>query len=126
MSKKIFMFLIILFFISCDTYGELLNFNGGELYYTSNITSYEAHQLGNYCVQEGFFDGNLKTVQLDKNGNTYEFRMVIKKGLENDPEILDLMKIWAYSLSQDVFNGSQVDIHLCDEYLKTLRVVKYF
>lgn len=113
--------------ISCNSgYGKLLEFNGGELYYTSNISSYEAHQLGNYCIQEGFFDGNSKTIQIDKNGGVYEFRMVIKKGLENDPDVLDVAKIVAFQLSQDVFNGNQVDIHLCDEYLKTLRVVVDF
>jgi len=49
--------------------------------------------------------------------------MVIKKGMENDQEYIQLCKAFAEELSTNVFGGSQVDIHLCDEYLKTIRVV---
>lgn len=74
-------------------------------------------------VSNEFFDGNEKTVQLNKNGSTYEFRMVIKKGIENDQEFINIFKQFAEELSVNVFEGSQTDIHLYDEYLKTLRVV---
>jgi hypothetical protein len=49
--------------------------------------------------------------------------MIIKKGLENDEEIIKIMKESAKDLSSNVFGGSPVDIHLCDDHLKTLRVV---
>tara|TARA_B100001250_G_C19140289_1_gene503515 strand:+ start:36 stop:419 length:384 start_codon:yes stop_codon:yes gene_type:complete len=123
MKKKLLLLFMALFFTSCEGYGELLEFNGGELYYTSNVTLAEANKLGKYCVKEGFFDGNEKTIQLDKEGSTYLFRMVVKKGIENDQEFINIAKVTAAELSQNVFNGKQVDIHLCDENLKTLRVV---
>ena len=126
MNKKVLSLFIALFFISCEGYGELLEFNGGELYYTSNVTLAEANKLGKYCVQEQLFNGNRKTVQLDKEGSTYLFRIVVKKGLENDQEYINIAKATAAQLSREVFNGQQVDIHLCDENLKTLRVVVNF
>lgn len=104
-------------------YGTLLEFNGGQLYYTSAVSAAEANKLGNYLVNGEFFDGNEKTVQLNKEGTIYEFRMVIKKGIENDQEFIQLFKQFSTELSTNVFEGNQVDIHLCDDTLKTLRVV---
>lgn len=102
---------------------EKLEFNGGEIYYTSNVTRNDTERLGKYLVENKFFDGNRRTVNLSKSGSIYECRMVIKKGIENDQEYIQGMKLFAQELSQEVFNGNEVDIHLCDEYLKTLRVV---
>lgn len=108
---------------SCSNYGKEKDFNGVQLFYTSTITEAEANSVGNYLIKNKFADGVKKTVQLNKSGNTYEFRMVVKKGIEQDEEYLAAFKVLAAQISADVFNGKQVDIHLCDEYLKTLRVV---
>lgn len=123
----------ILFFLICiliasgceQNYGKRLEFKGSELYYTSSVSIDEAKRLGNYLVSNGFFTDNNKggTVQLNKEGGTYEFRMVIKKGLENDQEFIQTTKQIAAVLSNDVFGGKEVDIHLCDDQLKTIRVV---
>ncbi|MFA6448965.1 MAG: hypothetical protein WCX65_05850 [bacterium] len=102
--------------------GKRLEFNGGELYYTSSITESEANRLVQYLGND-YFDGTPKTVQINKTASTYEFRMVIKKGLEKDPQYIEIAKGVAKELSTEVFGGSQVDIHLCDENLKTIRVV---
>ena len=107
-------------------YGKLLEFNGGQLYYTTNVTVDEANKLGKYLVSEKFFDGNEKTVQINKTGNTFEFRMAIKKGIENDQQFIQIFKQFANELSASVFEGEKVDIHLCDRYLKTIRVVVAF
>ena len=104
-------------------YGTLLEFGKGQLYYTSEVTSSEADRLGKYLVQEGFFNGNEITVQLNKAGETYEFRMVVKKGIESDQEYLKVFREFSSELSTNVFSKKQVDIHLCDDQLETLRVV---
>ena len=122
--KNLYLFLIAMIFVNCGgDRGTLIEFNGGELYYTSSILSREAYKLGEYLVDVEFFDGERKTVQINKTGNTYEFRMVVKKGMEKDEEVIQLLKIFSIELSEDVFNGYAVDVHLCDEYLETLRVV---
>ncbi len=122
MKKTIILFFAILL-TNCDNYGTMLEFNGGELYYTSSVSDREAYKLGEYLVDAEFFDGEGKTVQINKTGNTYEFRMVVKTGIEKDEEFIQLFKLFCVELSENVFNGDSVDIHLCDEYLKTLRVV---
>jgi hypothetical protein len=121
--KNAIILVFTLFLINCDNYGTMLEFNGGELYYTSSVSEREAYKLGEYLVDAEFFDGDGKTIQLNKTGNTYEFRMVIKKGTEKDEEFIQIAKIFANDLSEYVFNGFNVDIHLCDENLSTIRVV---
>lgn len=112
--------------ILAPDFGEKMEFNGGDLYRTATVTEEEATRLGNYLVAGEFFDGNEKTVQLNKNGSTYEFRMVVKLGLDQDPDFIEVAKAFATELSEDVFQGEQVDIHLCDDNLNTLRVVVVF
>jgi hypothetical protein len=63
-------------------------------------------------------------VQLDKEGSNYQFRMVVQKEKQNDPQTLDMMKTFGKELSADVFNNAPVEMHVCDETLKTLSVVK--
>lgn len=108
---------------SCNNYGNEKNFNGVQLFYTSTITEAEANSLGDYLIKSEFADGETKTVQLNKSGNTYEFRMVVKKGIEQDQEYTELGKVLAAEISTEVFNGKQVDVHFCDEKLTTLKVL---
>jgi len=106
-----------------DDYGTEKSFDGVQLWYTSIITEKEADAMGNYLIESGFSDGMEKTVQLNKSGNTYEFRMVVKTGIEQDQEYAELGKLLATEISTFVFNREPVDVHFCDENLKTLRVL---
>jgi hypothetical protein len=120
------LFSLILSGCSGSNYGTKLNFgDNNELYYTDSVTLKEAQALGDYLVKADFFadDSNTRSVQLNKNGSTYEFRMVMKEGLDKDQDTIDLMKLFIVELSDNVFNGESVDAHLCDETFKTLRVV---
>ena len=117
------MFIASVILTSCNNYGNEKNFNGVQLFYTSTITEAEANSLGNYLIKSEFADGGTKTVQLNKSGNTYEFRMVVKKGIEQDQEYTELGKLMAAEISTEVFNGKQVDVHYCDENLTTLKVL---
>lgn len=128
LSLFIFTMLFSVMLSGCggESYGTKINFGqNNELYYTESVTAEQAQVLGDYLVKEEFFanDGNNRTVQLNKTGSTYEFRMVVKTGLDKDQDTIDLMKAVAAELSENVFKGENVDVHLCDETLKTLRVV---
>lgn len=116
--------ILLAFGLACNQYGEKLEFNGGELYYTKNVTEAEAKKLGEYLVKEGFYDGKMKTVQLDKEGGTYQFRMVVIEEKRNDESTLEIFKTFASQISKDVFADAPVEIHVCDENLKTLKVIK--
>lgn len=113
--------------VSCwgryESLGTKLEFNGGELYYTSAVTEAETKKLGDLLVSEGFYDGTKKTAQLNKTGSTYEFRVVTKSGAADDTKMIEVFKSVASELSAKVFNGSEVVVHLCDDNLKTIKVV---
>jgi hypothetical protein len=127
-SILIFTMLFSVMLSSCsgEDYGTKINFGeNNELYYTENVTLEESQALGDYLVKGEFFaaDDNKRTVQLNKTGSTYEFRMVVKEGLDKDQATIDVMETVAADLSANVFNDEVVDVHLCDDTLKTLRVV---
>jgi hypothetical protein len=109
--------------IVADNYGTRKDFNGVELFHTKKITDAEADSLGNYLVKGKFADGNPKTVQLTKSGDTYQFRMVVKKGIDKDPDYLKTFKLFASQLSAGVFKGAPVEVLMCDSYFNTLVVV---
>jgi hypothetical protein len=102
---------------------ERKKFNGTQVFYTASITENEADILGAYLISSGFADGKTKTVQLNKSKNTYEVRMVVIDGYEQDQEYKNLVKTYASEIAENVFKGSQVDIHLCNDKLQTIVVI---
>src|SRR5215218_9184236 len=92
--------------LACTGYGTKLDYNNGELYYTDNVTESDAKKLGDYLVKSGFFNGRKITVQLDKAGSTYQFRMVVMPEKQNDETTMELLKPFAGEISEDVFNGA--------------------
>ncbi|WP_337040491.1 hypothetical protein [Emticicia sp. 17c] len=124
MKKHKFLILVFAILCGCANYGEKVSFTNLDVFYKDGATRVQAQKLGDWLISEGFTeDGGNKTVQLVKNGNTMVFRMVIKKGLENDEKLIDLMRGFCDSLSENVFNGQRVEINLCDKYFETLRTV---
>ena len=129
--NKIFtflMFLTIVACVSCNNYGKKIEYKGGELYYTDKVSETEAKKLGDYLVAENFFDPASPTVisvQLNKEGDTFQFRMVVKEGLEKDENNLKTFKVVMGELSEKVFAGGKVEIHLCDKTLKTLKAIPF-
>lgn len=111
---------------SCgDGYGTKLEYGSTELYYTDEVTESEAKALGDYLEDTKFTEGDeTKTVQLTKDGDVYQFRMVVKDSYLDDEDYEAIAAFYAYSLSTDVFDGDEVEIHFCDEKLETKKVVE--
>lgn len=127
--KKTYLFILMAIFVtalsSCDNYGTKKMIDSTELYYTDEVTEAEADALGDYLKEIEFNDDDETiTVQLTKEGDTYQFRMVMKEGYADDDETIEMAEEFAYFLSRDVFDGEEVEMHLCDEELKTLKVVQ--
>ncbi len=104
--------------------GTRLALGKNTLFFTSRVTGDEAKRLGDYLSEKGFARGQNMTYQLDKEGNAYLFRVVVKRGSQWDADYLGITKAMAYALSKDVFHGAAVKVLLCDETLKTLHVVE--
>lgn len=104
--------------------GTKLEFNQGELYYTKAVDEAAAKRLGQFLVDEKYFDGTRKTVQLDKAGGIWLLRMVVKAGMDQDEDYANLVKLFGMQVSNGVFSSEALMVELCDERMKTLRSVK--
>jgi len=107
----------------CNRYGEKLEFKQGQLFYTKNVNKKDAQKLSEFLVKSGFYDGTAKTVQLDKNADTFYFRMVVKEEKQQEKETVDLLQLFAFYLSDEVFNGAPVNVHICNDKLKTVKTI---
>ncbi len=127
MKKNLIILSLLVFtlaFTSCNNYGTKLMFDETELYYTQDITEDEANDIGKYLQETGFTEGDEKTVQITKDGDTYQFRMVVKESFIDDNEYEEIAYIFINNLSADILENSPVELHMCDEELKTLKVVE--
>jgi rhomboid protease GluP len=106
------------------SYGSLMEFNGGQLFYTSSVTKDETVRLGEYLVEADLFDGKPKTAQIDKSGDTYKFRVIAMEGAERNPFFMVAFQQIGANLSENVFDGAPVEIHICDNDFKTVKVLK--
>lgn len=104
---------------------KLLDVNKTQLLYTKNVTKKEAENLASYLVASEFADGNLKTVELDRKLNTYLFRMVVYKGAEKNEANVKLLGLFAKDISINVFDNKTVELHMCDDMLKTVKIAPY-
>lgn len=102
---------------------SLLTFNGGELYFTSNITMEEANRLGAYLIRKKLFNGEPRVVRVSKSEGKYELRYVLSEKYVNNGFVIRGIRKVCRELSDDVFHDHPVEAHLCNDYLKTLRVV---
>ena len=107
-------------------WGKRLEYSDCELFYTPLVTEEKARKLGDYLVETGFFrKDNAGTVQITKEGDIYQFRMVVKKSEADNMEFLKSAAMFAAHLSKDVFDNEMLVIDLCDKQLKTLQSVTF-
>ena len=104
-------------------HGDLLHVNGGELYFTSSVTSGDAERLGEYLVRVGHFNGERRRVQLTRDGKAFVVRYVVRTGTESNAATVEAFQFAAAEMSRELFGGQAVEVHLCDQGIQTLRVV---
>jgi hypothetical protein len=115
---------LILGFIGCTNYGTQLTFGNIEFYYTDDITEDEAEATGDYLEVIGLTEGEESSIQLAKDGDTYLFRVVAAEDYEDIENYEQNVKTFLYSYSAEILDGEEVEFHYCDEYFKTLEVIK--
>lgn len=120
---KLVVFLLMFSVAFCDDFGKLKTFNNTNIYYTSAITENEVDKLGAFLINIGFAGNEEEIIQLNKTKKTYEFRMVVKKGMEQDQELKANFASLARIFSLDVFDNAPVEVHFCDKSFKTLVIM---
>ncbi len=104
-------------------YGPKVENANIEVYYKDGATKAEAERLAAYLTKLWAGPGDRRSVQLTKKGDSYQFRMVVKKEFQNNNEALQDLAFDAARVSRDVFAGAPVELHACDERLNTIKVV---
>jgi len=105
----------------CGGHGPRVQHGSIEVYYVDGTTKAEADRLGQYLVKTWGEAPAKRSVQIKKDGEGYQFRMVVKKEFLTDEKTLDLLQFDAARISRDVFDGAAVELHACDEHLKTVK-----
>lgn len=108
--------------LGCDR-TQRAEFNGGEIFYNKTVSKDEVAMLGSFLVECNFFDGARKSIELVRKDDVIQFRMVVIEGYEDDQEYADLCADFIDGLSIELFDGEEVVMHLCDDHLRTLRVI---
>lgn len=126
-TSKLIFILTTCLFLACSGYGEKLQYQKTELYYTDKVKKEVAEKLGEFLVKTEFANGNEKSIQLSKNENSgnYEFRMVTTKEAAESDTYKSIFKIYAKQISDSVFNKQAVDFHVCDNTFTTLKVIPF-
>jgi membrane associated rhomboid family serine protease len=101
-------------------FGSSVQHGDIEVFYTEGATKTEADRLGAYLVKAYGPSTGRRSVQLKKTTDGYLFRMVVKKEIQKDPKTLKQLEFDGARISRDVFDGAAVEVHACDEHLKTL------
>lgn len=112
-------------FAGCMNYGEKKEFNKGDLYYTEGVDVADVDKLGEYLVEADFFDGVEKSVQLQKNGDRYVFRVVMQDEFLGKEETTRNFRLIGMLLSSQVFNDAPVDVELTDAYFETQEEIPF-
>jgi hypothetical protein len=113
--------LVLLALTGCG-HGPMVQHGSIEVYYTEGATKEEADRLGAYLVKV-WPGADRRSVQIKKTPDGYQFRMVVRKEFQHDDKALNQLVFDGARISRDVFNGAAVEMHACDEHLRTLKVL---
>ncbi len=106
------------------SYGILIQFELDKLYYQEPVREEEAQRFMQYLKEQEFFTGKGIPVLLKKTGSVFEMHYPIQEKLEDFAGYLDAVEIFADQISENVFSGASLNIHMCDAYFNTEHVVR--
>jgi hypothetical protein len=88
------------------------------------ITDDQAGRFVGWFDEHGHIGNDAGSVLLRKDGPAFVLHMPMHDGIPADAEMVKLAVGIAKGLSADVFVVSPVDVHLCDQQLRTIKIVK--
>ncbi|WP_105616856.1 hypothetical protein [Vallitalea okinawensis] len=96
-----------------------------EIYYTEHVKSEEVDRLGEFLIEEGFFfeDNATVAVKLDYENNIYHVSIMIDEEYYDDQEVNDALRYLWYRLTEDVFDGDPVRIHITDDLFNIIKTI---
>jgi hypothetical protein len=120
--------LLVIGLAACTNYGKKATKGHVEIYYKDGISQEQAQKAADFLYGIDVSVNNnttvKKSIQLIKEGDTVNFRMVIdKKKLSgvNDENFYALGNV----ISDSLFGGKPVNVDLTDNTFKTIRTMHY-
>jgi hypothetical protein len=104
--------------------GKRLRFGRGSVYFTSEVPADEALKVGRYLEWKGLFKAWLIDARLIREGATRQLQLII--GIQKPDEEQELAaEVLAAGLSDDLFAGAPVEVHLCDRIFRPMSVISH-
>jgi tetratricopeptide (TPR) repeat protein len=138
----IFAFVVIAGFLACvglsifgnlgtvfSPYGERLDYNGGEVYYTSRVHKDVAAEVGVLLMEIGYFSPSRQNdpvaVQIDYAEEQFQVKFIFVPGVEKDEgsDAYWFATTMGSCLAYAVF-GEPITFHFADSTFKSLKVVE--
>lgn len=91
-----------------------------EVYYSKGATKPDAERLAAYLTRTLSPTSQI-TVKVTKAAEGFQFHIVIKQEFQHDEEMLKQLVFDGARMSRDVFDGTPVEVIVCDDHLKPLR-----
>ncbi len=101
--------------------GKRLRFGAINLFYTQAVTLDEANRVGRHLMREKFTDTEMDA-RLTREGNTYQLQLICSHGQADERQDI-ACEMLAAGLSDDVFAGAAVEVHVCDTVLRPTSVI---
>ncbi|WP_298426802.1 hypothetical protein [uncultured Kordia sp.] len=96
-----------------------------EIRYTKNVTLEEVEKLKSFLLEYGFSDNdNRKTVELDKENDTYIFKMVLAEEKLKNESTVTLLKLFGGEMAKIAFDNQPLKVHMCDELMNTVKIAE--
>lgn len=112
-------FLLLLLLAACQGRKVQVSENE-EIFYQGAATEEQAKAVGESLTQHGLLNGsNPASIQLDIEGEKTILRFVVKEGLWEDEMMVESFGDTAYKVSQEVFEGKEITVELCDDHFNS-------
>jgi major membrane immunogen (membrane-anchored lipoprotein) len=97
-----------------------LVFDGTYIKYDESVSDAEVKALGQFLIDSFYTDGSEMGTMLTKKGDAYIFKMeMLAEEVFEDEEFHEVVKEYAQQISDEVFDGDEVVIHLCNTEFET-------
>ena len=97
-----------------------VKYKGGCIRYGSTVAADEARRLGQYLETNSC---RLLNVGVQKKAGTFQLKVPGAEEQYQDVEVLVAYRVLAAALSEEIFAGAAVEVHLCDSWFLTLTVI---
>ena len=95
-----------------------------EVFFPRNDDTDDARRLAKYLAREMTGVTELVSFKLAKRGTIVEIHMVTHKEMLDDPAFVKGLEEDRSDMAKNVFSGSDVELHLCDNEFNVIRVLK--